>query len=247
MVSVAPVAAQPRASDVSRFRACTAVAQADPARGVAAANAWRVEGGGSAARHCLALAQFLNGDHESALASFEAAATLAASGQDGEAPARALWTAGANAALMAARPEAALRFAEAALALSPQAGEAAALELLRAEALVDLDRGREGLAAIEAALAHDMAVPNGWLLKATLARRLGDFDVAERAILEAARRTPVETPEAGDVQLEAGMIALAQDKRDLARAAWTSAASGDEDWASTKAAREALARLAAQQ
>lgn len=198
MVSVAPVAAQPRASDVSRFRACTAVAQADPARGVAAANAWRVEGGGSAA-------------------------------------------------LMAARPEAALRFAEAALALSPQAGEAAALELLRAEALVDLDRGREGLAAIEAALAHDMAVPNGWLLKATLARRLGDFDVAERAILEAARRTPVETPEAGDVQLEAGMIALAQDKRDLARAAWTSAASGDEDWASTKAAREALARLAAQQ
>jgi tetratricopeptide (TPR) repeat protein len=220
------------------------VAQANPARGVAAANAWRVEGGGSAARHCLALAQFLQGDHEGALTSFEAAATLAASGQDGAAPARALWTAGANAALMTAQPEAGLRFADAALALAPQAEEAAALELLRAEALVDLDRAREGLAAIEAALAHDPGVPSGWLLKAALARRLGDYAPAESAILEAARRTPVDSPEAGDVQLEAGMIAVAQGKRDLARAAWTSAASGDEDWPATAAAQAALEQLA---
>lgn len=241
----APAMAQPLASDLSRFRACSAVARSDPPRGVAVANGWRVDGGGSAARHCLALAQFLKGDHDAALASFEVAATLAASGRDGAAPARALWTAGVNAALIAERPETALRFVQAALALAPDAAEAAALELMRGEALVDLKREREGLAAISAALAHDPDVPNGWLLKATLARRLGDFAVAETAILEAAQRTPPDTQDAGDVQLEAGMIALAQGKRDLAGAAFTSAASGDAEWPATKAAQAALAQLAA--
>jgi len=244
-VLAVPAAAQPLASDLSRFRACTAVARADPARGVAVANGWRVEGGGSAARHCLAMAQFLKGDHDAALESFEAAATLAASGQGGAGPARALWTAGINAALLAERPETALRFADAALALAPDAAEAAALELLRAEALVDLKRGREGLAAIAAALVRDPGVPSGWLLKAKLARQLGEHDEAEAAILEAARRTPLETQEAGDVQLEAGMIAMAQGKRDLAQAAFTSAASGDAEWPATKAAEAALAQLAA--
>lgn len=246
VVLAGPAAAAPLASDVSRFRACSAVARTDPARGVAVANGWRVEGGGSAARHCLALAQFLKGEHDAALVSFEAAATLAASGRDGAEPARALWTAGANAALMAERPEAALRFLAAALALTPQPGEAAALQLMRGEALVDLKREREGMAAIEAALALDSAVPNGWILKATLARRLGDFAVAEAAILEAARRTPMDTPEAAQVQVEAGMIAVVQGKRDLARAAWTSAASGDAQWPATKAAEAALGQLAAQ-
>jgi tetratricopeptide (TPR) repeat protein len=147
---------------------------------------------------------------------------------------------------MAERPETALRFAEAALKLAPATGEAATLELLRGEALVDLKREPEAMAAIAAAVVDDPGVPRGWLLKATLARRLGDFSAAEVAILEAARRTPTDTDAAGEVQLEAGMIALAQGKRDLAQAAWAAAASGDAEWQSTVAAEAALAQLAAE-
>lgn len=242
LVLAGPAVAVPLASDVSRFRACSQVARTSPERGIAVANGWRIEGGGSAARHCLALAQFQKGDHDAALTSFEAAATLAGSGSDGRAVALALWTAGANAALIANKAEPALRFVLAALALKPVGLEAATLQLLRGEALVDLKREAEGLVAIDAALALDPAVPNGWLLKATLARRLGDFAAAEAAILEAGARAPAESMDAADVQYEAGVIAWAQGKKDLARAAWTAAASGDPEWAAAKAAGEALRR-----
>jgi tetratricopeptide (TPR) repeat protein len=243
-----PAQAVPLASDLSRFRACSQVARTLPERGIAVANGWRIEGGGSAARHCLALAQFQKGDHDAALASFEAAATLAqsgstsgsASGKEGTDAARALWTAGANAALLAARPEPGLRFVLAALALKPVPAEAAALQLLRAEALVDLKREAEGLAAIDAALALDPTVPSGWLLKATLARQLGNFAVAQAAVLEAGKRTAPDNEMAFDVQFEAGAIAWAQGKKDLARAAWTAAASGNPEWPAVKAAEAAL-------
>ncbi|GGI82627.1 hypothetical protein GCM10007973_18840 [Polymorphobacter multimanifer] len=235
-----PAQAVPLASDLSRFRACSQVARTSPERGIAVANGWRIEGGGAAARHCLALAQFQKGDHDAALTSFEAAATLAGSGQDGAETARALWTAGANAALLAEKPEPALRFALAGLELEPAPAEAAALQLLRAEALVDLKRESEGMAALDAALGLDPAVPGGWLLKATLARRLGNFAAAEAAVLEAGRRTAPESEAAFDVQFEAGAIAWAQGKKDLARAAWTAAASGDPEWPAVKAAEAAL-------
>ncbi len=235
-----PAVAVPLASDLSRFRACSTVARTNPERGIAVANGWRIEGGASAARHCLALAQFQKGDVDAALVSFESAATLAQSGSDGADTARALWTAGANAALLADKPEPALRFADAALALKPIAAEAAALQLLRGEALTDLKREAEALTAIEAGLAADPAVESGWLLKATLARRLAQYDVAEAAILEAARRAPAESVEATEVQFEAGVIAWSQGKADLARAAWTAAASGDPEWPAVKAAAAAL-------
>lgn len=215
------VAPAPLASDRSRYNACLALVKADPARAVANAQAWRIEGGGVAARHCLALAHVRQQDYAAALTSFEGAAIASEAAGDGQAV--ALWSQAADAALLAGQAEPAVRFLDRALggaagiSLSPRA--AASLRVTRAEALVDLKREGEAAADLAAAVAGDPEVANGWLLQATLARRMGDLKLAEAAILEAGRRAP---DDAG-VLREAGNIAAAQGKDDLAKAAWDAA------------------------
>jgi tetratricopeptide (TPR) repeat protein len=230
----APALAAPMAGDKSRYEACLSVARSSPERGIESAQAWRIEGGGVPARHCLAIAQFGRKDYGSALQSFEAAATASATAQDGLAA--SLWAQGADAALIAAKPDVALRFLDQALEgdLSPKA--AAALRLTRAEALVDLKRLPEAASDLETATTLDPAVPYGWLLKATLARRNGDLKSAEAAILKAAEFDPGSA----EVQLEAGNIASAQGNAALARAAWQAAAEADPASAAGKAAAKAL-------
>ena len=227
-----------------RFETCSALALRDAGRAIAVAQAWRIEGGGILARHCLAIGQFEAGDYTAALESFAAAARDAMRAPDTREEAAKLWLAGANAGLIAGRPAAVAVMVDEALAMPPVDAVAAQLMLLKAEALVDLKREGDALPVIEAALGRDADVPNGWLLKAALARRLGRLAQAEMAILEAAKRTPVEAPEMADVQFEAGAIAQAQGKNDLARAAWAAAANGDPDLPAVKAATAALARLA---
>lgn len=238
----APALAQ--TGDTRRFEICAGLATRNPGRAIAVAQAWRIEGGGILARHCLAIAQFESGDYTAALESFGAAARDAARAPDTREAAARLWLAGANAGLIARRPAAVAVMVDEALTLSPPAPLAAELMLLKAEALVDLEQEAAALQVIEAALASDSEVANGWLLKATLARRLGRLEEAEAAILEAVKRTAAEHPDMPDVQLEAGAIAQAQGKTDLARAAWTAAASGNSELPAVKAAAAALARLA---
>jgi tetratricopeptide (TPR) repeat protein len=237
-------AATPMTGDADRFSACVAVATREPARGIATAQAWRIEGGGILARHCLAIAQFQASDYTAALASFEAAAQSATQSAtqsadqdpDARSQARMLWTAMANAALLAGQPARVPAAVDAALALSPPPPEAAQLHLLAAEALVDMKRDADAMAAITKALALDPAVPNGWLLQATLARRMNNLPLAETAILEAGNRDS-ESPE---IRYEAGNIAAARGNLPLARAAWTAAASIDPESLAGKAAQAAL-------
>jgi tetratricopeptide (TPR) repeat protein len=229
-----PALAAPMASDKSRYAACLSMARATPERGIESAQAWRIEGGGVPARHCLAIAQFGVRDYAEALKSFEAAATASAAAKDGQAV--SLWAQGADAALIAAKPDLALRFLDEALKgdLSPKA--AAALRVTRAEALVDLKRPAEAMTDLETATTLDPATRYGWLLKATLARRTGDLKAAEAAILKAAE----VDPDSAEVQLEAGNIASAQGNATLARAAWQAAADADPDSVAGKAATKAL-------
>ncbi|WP_439533017.1 hypothetical protein [Polymorphobacter sp.] len=233
----APALAAPLTVDASRFAACSTLAQANPGRAIATAQAWRIEGGGILARHCLALAQFEARDYPAAIASFEGAAKLAEQAPDTKAQALALWIAAANAALLASQPAPVPGFVDAALALAPTPAQAAGLQLLAAEALVDLKRQPAAMAAIDKALALDPAVPDGWLLKATLARRMNNLAAAEAAILEAAKRDT----ESAEVRYEAGNIAAASGKLDLARAAWTAAISIDPDGVAGQGAKAALA------
>jgi tetratricopeptide (TPR) repeat protein len=237
LLLAAPALAAPFSGDASRYNACLALVKEDPARAIANAQAWRVENGGVPAQHCLALAQFAHGDYAESLKNFEAAASKSEASGDGLAA--AAWNQGADAALLARQPDTAVRFLTRAIdgsagSLSPRAE--ATMRVTRAEAYVDLKDYPNAVADLDKAVTLWPDVPWGWLLKATLARRMGDLKTAEAAILEAGKRQP----DAPEVQLEAGNIAMAQGRKDLAQAAWTAAAAGDPEGEVGKAADAAL-------
>ncbi|KAB7645488.1 hypothetical protein [Polymorphobacter fuscus] len=240
MLMAAPpegVTAGPMAGDRSRYNACLALAKSAPERAIETAQAWRIENGGTGAVHCLALAQFQRKDYTAAFRSFEAAAQASQRAGDGQAV--VLLSQGADAALLAGQPEAAVKFLGEAIdgagtAISPRVE--AALRVTRAEALVDLKRDKEAAADLDRATAIDGQVADGWLLKATLARRMGDLKTAEAAILAAAG----QSPDSAEVQYEAGNIAAAQGNMELAKTAWTAAASAGADSMAGAAAAKAL-------
>lgn len=247
LVCAAPVilgvdtAARAAPSDPSRYRACLEIAPKDPARALQMAYGWRIEGGGVAAQHCLAVAQMHARHHDAALKSYEAAGQASEAARDGQAI--ALWRQAADAALIAQRPDAAVRFLDRALGrpggleLSPRAE--ADLLTLRAQALVE--DGKADAAMADLVRATELA-PEGftaWLLRATLARRSGDLAAAEAALLKAAALAP----ESADVELEAGNIAMAKGDADLARQAWEAAAADGPDTPAGAAAAAALGRI----
>ncbi len=244
-VAAAPAQAQSTAQmtpgDRSHYNACLSLVKNDPQRAIANAQAWRVEGGGIPARQCLALAQFAMGDVATALKSFEGVAEASESARDGQAV--TLWAQAADAAMMAEQPAAALGYVDHALGgestLSPRAE--ASLRITRAEALVALKRDKEAAADLEKATGLDAAVSDGWLLKATLARRMGDVKAAEAAIVKAGELAPDDAA----VQYEAGNIAAERGDVALARTAWSAAEKADPDSVPGKAAHDALAHTAA--
>lgn len=226
-------------ADRGRYAACLALTRSDPAQAIATAQAWRVENGGTGALHCLALAQFARRDFAAAFAAFDGA--VAASQTAGDGQAIVLLGQAADAALAVDQPERALTYLDRALAsggeltaLSPRAE--AALRVTRAEALVDLKRDKDAAVDLARATSLDSTVADGWLLRATLARRMGDMALAESAILKAAE----QTPESAEVQYEAGLIAAVKGNIDLAKAAWTAATNVDPDSVAGQAAAKAL-------
>lgn len=240
LAAASPALAAP--SDPGRYAACMELAPRDPARALQLAYGWRIEGGGVAARHCLAVAQMHARHHDAALKSYEAAGQASEDARDGQAI--ALWRQGAEAAMIAERPEVAQRFLTRALArpggveLSPRAE--ADLLTLRAEAAVALNQPQAALADLSRAteVAPDAFTP--WLLKATLARRTGDLAGAEAALLKAAALAP----DSADVSLEAGNIAAAKGDTALARQAWETAAEQAPETPAGRAAAAALGRSA---
>jgi tetratricopeptide (TPR) repeat protein len=236
-----PVLAAP--SDPTRYAACIELAGKDPAGAMQMAYAWRIEGGGVAPRHCLAVAQMHARHYEAALKSYDAAGQASEAARDGQAV--ALWRQAAEAALIAEQPAEAVRFLTRALGrpggaeLSPRAE--ADLLTSRAEAQVALNKPEPALADLTRAttLAPDYFTP--WLLQATLARRQGDLAAAEAALLKAAALAP----ESADVELEAGNIAAAKGDMALARQAWEAAVADAPDTPAGQAAAAALGRMAA--
>ena len=240
------VAAEPMAGDRSRYAACLALAKSAPGRAIESAQAWRIENGGMAALHCLALAQFERKDYAAAFSSFDAA--VKASQRAGDGQVVVLLSQAADAALLAGQPQTALGFLDRAIssgggaaatgsdatAITPRVE--AALRVTRAETLVELRRDKDAAADLARATMVFPDVPDGWLLRATLARRMGDLATAETAILAAAARTP----DSAEVQYEAGNIAAARGDMVLAKTAWTAAAAADGDSIAGQAAAKAL-------
>jgi tetratricopeptide (TPR) repeat protein len=88
----------------------------------------------------------------------------------------------------------------------------------RARALVALGRGKEALSALETATSLAPESAEGWLLKATLLRRLERLEPAQTAIETAARLAPTNP----DIGLEAGVIAVLGGRDAAARQSWQS-------------------------
>lgn len=188
-------------------------------------------------KQCEGLAWALERRWAEATAAFAAGADAAESRRDGRSA--YLRVQAANAALAGGDAAAAVGHLDKALAqglVGEMAGEAH-LDRARARAATgDMEGAR---ADVDKAVALIPDSPLGWLLSATLARRMGDVDGAEHDIAEALARAP-ESP---DVALEAGYIALMAKAPGAARTAFEAAVRNGPDTAAGQAAKAALAGL----
>jgi len=232
------VVTAPAPAPQDRFDACAALAASDPDKAVEEANQWRVTGGGVPARHCLALAYARQERWAPAAVAFEQAARESEIAKDGRAA--NLWVQSGNARLAAQEFALARNAFDAAIAsgalLGERLGEA---HLDRARARVALNDPAGGRTDLDKATALVPADPLAWLLSATLARRSGDLERAQKDIAEAARLSPDDA----SVALEAGNIAVLAGSPEAARVAWEGAVSNQPESAAGKAAAAALKAL----
>ena len=201
--SAPPARAAPTDSPVeARYRACTDQVRTDAEAAVDAANVWREQGGGLAARQCLGLALSALGRWAPAATAFEQAAREAEGAND---PRRTdFWVQAANAWLAGGDGQHAMADFDAAL-LTPNLSDQ-----LRGE--VHLDRGRAQVALgnpavarteIDRALQLVPADPFAWYLSAALARRENNL---ARAGADIARARQL-APDSPDILLLAGTLA----------------------------------------
>lgn len=215
----------------------------DPARAHAMAQIRRSETSGAdrvLANHCLGTAASELGLWDDARTAFIAARDETPTD---ETRIRARFAALAgNAALAGGDTAGALGLLTLAEADARAAG-ASTLEALaaidRARALVTMGRSQDALGALEAATALAPERSEGWLLKATLLRRLDRLDEAQTAIERAAALNPGNP----DIGLEAGLIAVLAGRDDAARQSWQSVLELAPDSPAGTTAKDYLAQL----
>lgn len=219
MVCASPLAAQtvgPPDPREKRFNDCLDFAIDDPAGGVTNASEWVNNGGGYIARHCLGFAYARQQRWQNAADSFSQAAQEAQTAGDARRSA-SLWVQAANAALANRQPSSSIAFLDSALSAGVLEGQALGLAHLdRARALVALDQleaAREEFVLVQRYVPED---PLGWLLSATLERRLNNLDRAKADIAVALSLGPQEP----DILVEAGAIAVLSGDVVAARKAW---------------------------
>jgi tetratricopeptide (TPR) repeat protein len=236
MIALAALAA----AAVTTPESCAALARSAPEQAVEAANEWRLQGGGSAARQCLGLAYSKLERWAPAATAFEQAALDAETAKD---PARADYLAQAGNAWLAAGDAAKARKAlDAALTAATLADE------LRGE--VHLDRARTSVALgdaagaradIDAGLKLVPADPFGWYLSSALAVREQNLARAKADIAKALELASADP----DLLLQAGNVAGLGGELDAARDFYARAAKAAPASAAGKAAEAALAANAA--
>jgi len=246
-VAVPPVPTAPAGSADSsvpmtmtevRFNECVDLAVDDPASGIVEANRWRIEGGGFLARHCLGFAYAEQFNWDAATNSFVEAAREA---EIAKYPRTAnFWAQAGNAALAGGKADKSLEYLNAALVQGTLVGlQKGEVHLDRARAHVALDN--YSAAKDEFVMVHKLAPqdPLGWLLSATLARRMNDLERAKADIQVAANLAATDPA----VALEAGNIAYAAGDRIEAKSNWEKAVEIDAESQPAKAAKKYLAQL----
>lgn len=193
---------RPLPAEEARYRTCTDQVRANPEAAVDAANVWREQGGGLAARQCLGLALSALERWAPAATAFEQAAREAEAASDSRRT--DFWVQAANAWLAGGDGRRAMADFDAAL-LTPNLSDQ-----LRGE--VYLDRGRAQVALGNPAAARTeidhalQLVPNdpfAWYLSAALARRENNL---ARAGTDIARARTL-SPDSPDIMLLAGTLA----------------------------------------
>jgi len=236
----APPPPAPQADDPAsaRYRQCTDQIRANAEAAVAAANTWRQEGGGIAARQCLGLALAALERWQAAATAFEQAAREAEGANDPRRP--DFWAQAGNAWVAAGDGRKALAALDAAL-LSPNLTDE-----LRGEVHLDRARARVAMADNDGARTElDRAaqlVPNdpfAWYLSAALARRVNDLPRAAADIAHARQLAP-DSP---DVLLLAGTIAGLQGNMAEAERLYRQVATAAPNSDAGRQAQESLATM----
>jgi len=232
MIPVPPQYAAP-------FQACIDAALQSPEQGVAFAEKWRIEGGNFYARHCMGFAYARAERWAPAIVALEQAADEAE--RTGEmAQSARLWAQAGNAALAGGDAAKAKADFDAALARGlPDGIEKGEAHLDRARALVALNDHQGARDSLDIALEQAPKDPLGWLLSATLARRMGEMPLAQAHIARAVQLSPDDA----SVALEEGNIAILTDHADVARSAWQRAVKLAPEAPAGKAAADNLTRI----
>lgn len=243
--AVAAAAATEATSPAARrYAACLAQARTDPAQAIAAASRWRDEGGGVAAKHCLALALLAQGQPKRAAAALEQAAQDMEAGRGlpegmarGAVTSADLYGQAGNAALLAGDGARAYEL------LSRAVTQAEARPGLQGDLLIDRARAAAAMSDFAAATKDlDRAVgllpgrPDAWLLRATARRKTGDLAGA-RTDIDAAVQLAPDEPLA---YLERATIAALGQDMATARADWTRVIALAPDGPEAAIARENL-------
>lgn len=189
------------AEDAARYRQCLATAGRAPEVAINAAQAWLVENGGAPAFHCLGMAHMTQGNPKQASDSFARAAQKA---QEQNMPqAAALWAQAGNAALLANDTANARSHFDKALALPENnAVERSNILIDRARTLHALGDNQAAALDLDAALVRTPEDVTALLLRASLARQMGDKLLAQKHIAHAQKLDPKNA----DVAAEAAGI-----------------------------------------
>ena len=215
---------------------CAALAQRAPVEAIAAADQWRLRGGGLDARHCLGLAYAAAERWSAAATTLEAAAREAESTKDLRSA--DFWVQSGNGWLAAGEATKARAAFEAALASSTIAGELRGeVHLDRARAFVALGDNAAARSDIDTGLELVPGDPFAWYLSAALARRQDDLPRARKDIARAAELAPADA----QILLEAGNIAGLSGEIEAAAALFARAVRAAPDSEAGKAAAAALA------
>jgi tetratricopeptide (TPR) repeat protein len=235
ILALLALAAQP-APNVPTPQGCAQLARSQPEKAIETAGAWRIAGGGLAARHCLGLAYSALDRWAPAAEAFAAAAAEAETARDarrGE-----FWVLAGNAWLAAGDA------AKARVALDSALVSGIASAELRGEAHLDRARALVALGAVPAARSDiDLALklvpgdPFAWMLSSALALRQEQIGRAQADIAKAIELAPDDP----DVLLQAGNVAGVSGEIEQARTLFARAAKASPDSPAGKAAAAALA------
>ena len=214
------------------YEACMRLAREQPVDGMETALAWENRGGGTAARHCAAVALVGLGDFQAAGRGLESLAWDLPAETPNTVRARVLAQAG-QAWLNAGRPDKAHAVLSAAVELAPRDPE---VRIDRAISLAGMSRLQDAIIDLSAALIADKSSVEALVLRANAFRRTGRPDSALADIERALEFAP-EHPAA---LLERGILRRLTGDEVGARADWQKLIALHPDRPSADAARRYL-------